>query len=204
MYKIQTFKQSLPSFSKAMSASYPIKGPSGHLRHHNTDITGIHPSVRLLRMQALGNGDATAGQRPTVAGRPNFHLRQEKMEQCAVWALSGHSCVTVKSTSLPGPQRGIVTHSVRAETNPMLSERSMAQSLLACMGLPRRKGSTCDRCPSRGQPGMTGGKRRQKRGHEYRNWWDMSRHLMKQRRANMREDIMCLSLQLQFSLGKKL
>lgn len=56
MHKIQTFKQSLPSFSKAMSASYPIKGPSGHLRYHITDITGIHPSVRLFRMQALGNG----------------------------------------------------------------------------------------------------------------------------------------------------
>lgn len=40
----------------------------------------------------------------------------------------------------------------------MLGRQSVAQSLLACMGLPRRTGSTCDRCPSRGQPGTTGGK----------------------------------------------
>lgn len=92
MYKIQTFNlPSLPpSFCKAMSASCPIKGPSGHLKHRITNITGIHPSVCLFRMQALGNGDATAGQRLTVAGRPHFHLRQEEMEQRAACALSGH------------------------------------------------------------------------------------------------------------------
>lgn len=85
----------------------------------------------------------------------------------------------------------------------MLSERSMAQSLLACMGLPRRKGSTCDRCPSRGQPGTTGGKRRQKRGHEYRNWRDASWRFTKQGVQTRWEDIiMYLSLQLQLSLGK--
>lgn len=31
-------------------------------------------------------------------------------------------------------------------------------SLLACTGLPRLKGSTCGRCPSPGQLGMTGGR----------------------------------------------
>lgn len=32
-------------------------------------------------------------------------------------------------------------------------------SLLACTGLPRQRGSTCDRCPSRGQLDTTGGRK---------------------------------------------
>jgi hypothetical protein len=56
-------------------------------------------------------------------------------------------------------------HTGRQKTQ-MWARRKASSSLPAYKGLPGRRGSTCDRCPSRGQLGTTAGREDTERGHE--------------------------------------
>lgn len=146
-------------------------------------------------MQALGNRDTTARQRCTTAAH---RLAQKTRLSCGAGGMYG----SVEHLSTWSSVRNGYP-SCALETMPCWGEKSVAQSLLACMGLPRRTGSTCDRCPSRGQPGMTGGKEDKERPLvQEPAGCVMASFLM----PTHRKYIMTvhLSLQGQFSLRKKL